>query len=215
LELANRKHGRYIPHETHSRFSEAATTELDIQNHRHRATKKKKQRTHLLDKHIPDLHHIPNTELGSSTSRAAFRSTIDEPRTDITVLIKQTHGELMQFLAFIVRNIRKSSMFLNRMRPRIFRQSTVTSSRRTQYGVELFYAFWVIKVFSVVNFGVHSVRLSDVAIFLVVVGGFHFDYVIPSKSTTKYRQPIVPVAILSNGTTAYCTLNVFPIFMGH
>ena len=53
-------------------------------------------------------------------------------------------------------------MFLNCMCLRIFRQG----SQSTQYGIEVFYPFWVIKVFSVM----HSVRLSDVAIFLVVVG---------------------------------------------
>ena len=41
-------------------------------------------------------------QLGPPTPWAAFHSTIDEPWTNITVLIKQAHGELVQLLAFLV-----------------------------------------------------------------------------------------------------------------
>ena len=62
---------------------------------------------HLLNPHILDIQHIPNVQLRTPTSRAAFPSTIDEPRTDITVFIKQAHGELVQLLAFVIHNLEK------------------------------------------------------------------------------------------------------------
>jgi hypothetical protein len=49
--------------------------------------------------------YIPNAQRGATTPGAAFRPTIDEPQTDITVLVTQTHGERVQFLALKVAGV--------------------------------------------------------------------------------------------------------------
>ena len=73
----------------------------------------KNKGTHLLhNQHILEIQHIPNAQLCAPTPRTAFHSTIDEPRTDITILIKQAHGELMQLLAFFVHYLEKIAVVL-------------------------------------------------------------------------------------------------------